>query len=253
MSQSPCFFTGLALLVLLSGPVAADDGAAVVASSPAAIPNPLDRDYVDLGLHFGPAFHGTVVDSRYSAVGYGGGMTLDIGRPPYWGGVYADVGMFSGKSGVVDPLNNERPKLGLTSAGWRGKAAIRLSPRLFVMPALGVGFGLVDYLSGACGRYTKGNCHNARTIGLGIQATASFVYAWRFVAVTFEPLQVNSFLFERRSMSVVNALPDAGVDLGLSRHGVAFASSLGISLDLSAMVLGIRDSIVDVGRSIAGP
>jgi hypothetical protein len=78
--------------VLVPARVAADDGSAL--DSPAVIPNPLARVYVDLGVHFGPAWHGTTVDSRYSAVGVGGGMTLDIGRPPFWGGVHADVGMF---------------------------------------------------------------------------------------------------------------------------------------------------------------
>jgi hypothetical protein len=239
----------LALVVMLLAPATstADEGAAM--SSP-AVDNPLARDYVDLGLHFGPAWRGSVVDSRYSAVGYGLGMDLDIGRAPFWGGAYADVGVFSAKSGVRDPVNNDRPTVVLTSAGWRGKAAVRLSPRLFLMPALGAGFGVVDYQSGACGRYTKGDCHDVRHAGLGIQATATFVYTWRFTAVTFEPLQFDAFLFERQTSSV--GVPGSGESLGVSRHGVAVASFLGFSLDLSAMVLGIRDSIVDVGRTLLG-
>jgi hypothetical protein len=178
-------------------------------------------------------------------------MTLDFGRAPFWGGVYADVGIFPATSGVVDPLNNERPTVALTSGGWRAKAAIRLLPKLYLMPALGIGFGIVDYLSGECGRYTKQDCHNVRTMGLGTQATATFVYAWRFAAVTFEPLQVDTFLFERRIST--EGRPDSGESIGVSRHGVAFATSLGFTLDLSAMVLGIRDSIVDLGRSMVGP
>jgi hypothetical protein len=88
-------------------------------------------------------------------------------------------------------------------------------------------------------------------MGLGIQTTATFVFAWRLTAVTFEPLQLDAFLFERQTSSV--GVPGSGESLGVSRHGVAVASSLGFCLDLSAMVLGIRDRIVDVGRSMLGP
>jgi hypothetical protein len=49
----------LALVVMLLAPATATADEGAVVSSPAAA-NPLARDHVDLGLHFGPAWRGNV-------------------------------------------------------------------------------------------------------------------------------------------------------------------------------------------------
>jgi hypothetical protein len=248
-------FAGLALWAALtvSAPAVADNTPPSTVSLPTEVPSPLASDYVDVGLHAGPAWRGNAVDSRYSAFGYGLGMTLDIGRAPYWGGVYVDVGILNSKAGVVDPANNEKPSIILTSGGYHGKVAIRLSPRLYFMPAVGVGVGISDYRSGQCLKHVKENCHDVRYIGLGVQADATFIYMWRFAALTVEPLRISASLFERQSDSVMGAVGTApGDTLGLARNGVSLGAAVGFSLDLSAMVLAMRDGVVGVTNSIVG-
>jgi hypothetical protein len=90
-------------------------------------------------------------------------------------------------------------------------------------------------------------------VGLGIQTAATFVYAWRFGALTFEPLRLDVFLFERRTAGLTTVYDDSGdspAALGISRNGIAISASLGASLDLSAIVLSIRDGIVGVTNRI---
>ena len=121
------------------------------------------------------------------------------------------------------------------------------------MPALGIGLGVVDYSSGACDIHPKGDCHDVRHIGLGMQMTLTFVYAWRFGSVTCEPLRADAFLFERQTAIVSGYGTEPGGSYGVSRNGVELSSSLGFSLNLSAMVLSIRDSIVGVTKQVIGP
>jgi hypothetical protein len=246
LATAMCFIPGVAVADELSGA-----GVSVRTSSP----DILARDYVDIELHGGPAWRGNALDDRYSPVGYGLGMTFDIGKAPYWGGIYVHVGIFNSKEGIVDPANGEKPFVALSSAGYRGKLAIRLSHRLYFMPAVGVGVGVMDYASGACDRHaiqSKHDCHDIRHAGLGIQADATFVYAWRYGALTVQPLGMSTFLFERQLASTGVVATAGGDSLGLPRHGVWFGTFVGFSLDLSAMVLGIRDGIANVAKSIPG-
>ena len=88
--------------------------------------SPLARDYVDMEAYVGVAWLGTAADDRWVGVGPSFGGAIDIGRAPYWGGIYAIVANFHPKSGVVDPSTGTTPNLVTTSAGWRGKAAVHL-------------------------------------------------------------------------------------------------------------------------------
>src|SRR4051794_35448180 len=83
--------TALAVLTLAlrAAPAAAADGAAPQQ-------NPLAPDYVDIGIHGGIAWRGNVADSRYAPFGFNLGATIDVGRAPFWGGIYADVVELSG-------------------------------------------------------------------------------------------------------------------------------------------------------------
>jgi hypothetical protein len=220
---------------------AAPAHAQVAAAAPTASTDPLALDYVDYGIHVGPAWRGGLGDSRFSPVGWGFGMTFDIGRAPYWLGAYADANFFSTKDGFVDPVSGEGADLWAVNAGWRAKLAVRVAPRLYLFPSVGAGFGQVFYRSGACYYvilgYIPGNCHDADFHGFGVQGNATFAYTWRFVALTLEPIRVSAFLFEHRTAPQVPY--PAGYDYGVPRNSVTFAASAGVSVDLSAMAIAI--------------
>ncbi|HLK88540.1 MAG TPA: hypothetical protein VKZ18_01525 [Polyangia bacterium] len=234
----------------LSAAPAAAQGAPV-AAAPAASADPQALDYVDYGIHVGPVWRGSLGDDRFSPVGYGFGMTFDIGRAPYWLGAYADASFLRTKDGFVDPISGEGVDLWAISAGWRAKVAVRLAPRLYLFPSLGAGFGYVYYRSGACPYvtlgYVKGNCHDADFHGFGVQGSATFAYTWRFVAVTLEPLRVSGYLFEHRTAPLTPNPP--GYDYGVARNSVALAASVGLSLDLSAMALAIWSAVKSAGQA----
>jgi hypothetical protein len=218
---------------------------AAAADPPAAEPNPLARDYVDIGLHVGPAWRGNVADGRYDPFGWSAGATIDIGRAPYWGGVYSDVAIFDARAGTVDPKTNDPPEVTVISAGWRAKVAVRLTPRIFLFPALGAGFGHVGYSSGhrvVSGIGSVCNCNTAGFDGFSATGEATFAYVWRYGAVTFQPLRVSTFLgMSNRSVAV-----PAGYDYGVAHSGVLLAAAVGVSVDPAAMVLAIRDAIVAI-------
>jgi opacity protein-like surface antigen len=227
--------------------------AAQVASPPPPNGDPLAPDYVDYGIHLGPAWRGSLGDGRFSSVGFGFGMTLDIGRAPFWLGAYADASFFPTKGGFVDPVSGEGASLDVISAGWRARVAVRIAPRLVLYPSLGAGFGWVSYSSGTCSPgilgYQPGNCHDADFHGLGIQANATLAYTWRFVALTLEPFRVSAFLFEHRDGPLTPYPP--GYDYGVARNSVAFAASAGVSLDLSAMALALWSAVKRAGQAAA--
>ena len=189
---SPGLVAGLCLATLTSRATAAP--ATPADAGPGN--DPLRRNYVDLGINGGPTWLGSVGDGRWSPVGIGFGTRLSVGRAPYWGCVYVDVGFFSARDGVVDPRNNERPDLVTTSAGWCGKVAIRLTPRLYLFPMVGAGFGVLDYSAGFTGRHSPQDLIQARVLGLGVQAEATLVYRWRFAALTLQPIRATAYLFE---------------------------------------------------------
>ena len=166
-----------------------------------------------------------------------------MGRAPYWGCVYVDIAFFSARDGVVDPVNNERPHVLTTSAGWCGKIAIRLTPRLYLFPMVGGGFGVLDYTSGSSGPHTAQDLNEARATGLGLQAEATLVYKWRFGALTLQPIRATAFLFEGLNEHNYVSASGNGSAFGLNRHGISLGASVGLSVDLSAMALAIYDSI----------
>ena len=227
--------TSLAVLTLAlrAAPAAAADAAAPE-------PNPLARDYVDIGIHGGIAWRGNVADSRYAPLGFNLGATIDIGRAPFWGGIYSDVSDFGGRNGVVDPVTDHSPGVRAISAGWRAKVAIRLAPRLYLFPALGAGFGRLQYYSSVVlpGPLYRVRSNNASFNGFSVTADATFAYVWRFGAVIFQPLRVSSFMFE----SSRNTPHPAGYDYGISRNSVMLAAAIGVSVDPAAMVLAVWDA-----------
>ena len=220
------------------------------AAAPDAGPgdDPLRRNYVDLGINGGPTWLGNVGDGRWSPVGISLGTRLSVGRAPYWGCVYVDAAFFSARDGVVNPVNNERPSLLTTSAGWCGKVAIRLAPRLYLFPMVGAGFGVLDYSSGYRGRYTPQDQIEARLLGLGIQAEATLVYRWRFGALTLQPIRATAYLFEHLDTYDNVSASGSGSAFGLARHGLSLGASIGLSVNLSAITLAIYDS----ARALAG-
>lgn len=218
---------------------------AAAADPPAAEPNPLARDYVDIGLHLGPAWRGNVADGRYAPFGLSGGATIDIGRAPYWGGIYSDVAIFDGRAGVLDPKTTQPVTLMTVSAGWRAKIAIRLTPRIYLFPALGAGFGHESYSSGHR-VFSNGadlcNCNTASFNGFSATGEATFAYVWRYGAVTLQPLRVNTFLgMSNRSVAV-----PPGYDYGVAHNSLLFAAAIGVSVDPAAMVLAIWDAVVAI-------
>ncbi len=228
---------GLAFLALLT----LGFGAAAAAAAPAPEPNPLARDYVDIGIHSGIAWRGNVADSRYAPFGFNLGVTIDIGRAPYWGGIYADLADFGGRDGVVDPITDRSPQVIAISAGWRAKVAIRLAPHLYLFPALGAGFGRLEYDSSVVlpGPLYRVRSNNATFNGFSVTADATFAYVWRFGAVTLQPLRVSSFMFES------NRHPPypAGYDYGISRNSAILTAAIGVSADPAAMVLAVWDAV----------
>jgi hypothetical protein len=213
---------------------------AAAADAPGAEPNPLARDYVDIGLHAGIAWRGNVADSRYDPFGFNFGVTIDFGRAPFWGGIYADGGDFGARSGVVDPSTNDSPRIWTVSAGWRGKVAIRLTSRWFLFPSLGAGIGRIEYHSSEVipGPFYRVRTNNAAFDGFSVTGDATFAYVWRFGAVTFQPLRVTSFMFEHD-----RGVPyPAGYDYGISRNSVMLAAAIGVSVDPAAMVLALWDA-----------
>ena len=231
-------------------------GAAILSWRPSAVcaaaadagpgDDPLKRNYVDLEIHGGPTWIGSVGDARWSPIGFGVGTRLSVGRAPYWGCVYVDASFISARPGVVDPVNNEHPDLVMTSAGWCGKVAIRLAERLYLFPMLGAGFGVLDYASGSRGRHTAQDLNQARVSGLGIQAEATLEYKWRYGALTLQPIRATAYLFEH--VSTYNGVDAGGSGsvFGLARHGVSLGASIGLSVDLSGIALAIYDSVRDL-------
>lgn len=222
--------------------LALDATTAMADEPPPAEPNPLARDYVDIGLHGGPAWRGNVVDSRYSPFGVSAGATIDVGRAPYWGGIYSEVAQFDGQNGFVDPATNLPPRVRAISAGARAKLAIRLTPRLYLFPSLGAGFGRLDYSSGhyvISGGSNYCNCNTAAFDGFSVTGDATFAYVWRFGAVTFQPLRLTGLMF----LSNQNAPHPAGYGYGVSPNGAVLAAAIGVSVDPAAMVLAIWDAV----------
>jgi len=208
--------------------------------------DPLRRNYVDLEVHFGPTWIANVGDARWSPIGFGFGTRVSVGRAPYWGCIYVDTSFISARPGVVDPANNERPDLVMTSAGWCGKVAIRLAPRLYLFPMFGGGFAVLDYTSGSRGRHSAQDENQARVIGLGLQAEATLEYKWRYGALTLQPIRATAYLFEHVSEhNFVDTSGSASV-FGLARHGISLGASIGLSLDLSGIALAIYDSVRDL-------
>ena len=226
-----------ATFALRAAPAAAVDTAAPE-------PNPLARDYVDVGIHGGVAWRGNVADSRYDPFGLNLGATIDIGRAPFWGGIYSDAAIFNARGSAVDPTTNSAPEVWAISAGWRGKVAIRLAPRLYLFPSLGAGFGRVEYHSSAVvpGPFYRVISNNAAFDGFSVTGEATFAYVWRFGALTVQPLRVTGFMFE----SDRNAAHPAGYDYGIARNSVMFAAAVGVSLDPAAMVLAVWDAAKSV-------
>jgi hypothetical protein len=236
-------FARIAVAIVTTALGVTTTAATAAADTPAPGPNPLARDYVDIGIHFGPAWRANIADGRYAPFGLGGGVTIDIGRAPYWGGIYSDVAIFTARDGVVDPKTNDPPEVSVISAGWRAKIAIRLTPRIYLFPALGAGFGHVGYASGhwvASGVGAICNCNSAAFDGFSAMGEATFAYVWRYGAVTFQPLRVNTFL----GMSNRSAAVPAGYDYGVAHNGLLLAATIGVSVDPAAMVLALRDAIV---------
>jgi hypothetical protein len=233
---SPRLCLALLTLAIRAAPAAAADAAAAAPET-----NPLARDYVDLGIHGGIAWRGNVADSRYAPFGLNLGVTIDIGRAPYWGGIYADAAEFGGRDGVVDPITDRSPRVRAISAGWRAKVAIRLAPRLYLFPALGAGFGRLEYSSSVVlpGPVYRVRSNTASFDGFSVTADATFAYVWRFGAVTLQPLRVSSFLFES------NRSPPypAGYDYGIARNSALLAAAVGVSVDPAAMVLAVWDTV----------
>lgn len=242
-----------AALLLATFALPAAPAAAQGAPGPPVSADPLALDYVEYGIHAGPVWRGSLGDDRFAPVGFGFGMTFDIGRAPFWLGAYADGSFFSTKDGFVDPVSGEGADLWAVSAGWRAKVAVRLAPRLYLFPSLGAGFGYVYYRSGSCPYvtlgYVPGNCHDADFHGLGVQGNATFAYTWRFVAVTLEPLRVSSYLFEHRTAPQTPYPP--GYDYGVPRNSVAFAASAGLTIDLSALALALWSALKSAGQAAA--
>jgi hypothetical protein len=210
--------------------------------------DPLAMDYVDLEAHGGVAWLGSAGDDRWTSMGPTFGTAVDFGRAPYWGGVYVDVAIYEARSGVVDPTTGTAPRLVTTSAGWHGKAAVRLARSFYFMPSVGGGFGVLDYDSGTTDPRGRG-ARLVRYLGLGLQLDARFVYAWRFAALTIEPLRVSTFLLQHRSGSV-GAPSDSG-PVGVSSNGASLGASLGLSLDLSALAIAIWERVRGVARQVA--
>jgi hypothetical protein len=221
--------------------------AAPAAAADAAAPNPLARDYVDIGIHGGIAWRGNVADNtRYAPFGANLGATIDIGRAPYWGGIYADVADFGSRAGVVDPITDRSPKVVAISAGWRAKVAIQLAPRLYLFPALGAGFGRLEYHSSVVlpGPPYRIRSNNASLDGFSVTADATFAYVWRFGAVTLQPLRVSSFMFESNR----NPPHPAGYDYGISRNSALLTAAIGVSVDPAAMVLAVWDAVENLSK-----
>jgi hypothetical protein len=208
----------------------------------------LALDYVDVGIHGGPAWRGNLGDQRFSALGVGLGLTIDIGRAPYWLGIYSDVAIINAKDGVVDPTNNERPGLEAISAGGRAKVAVRLSPNIYLFPSLGAGFGQVDYFSGDC-PLPHMNCNDAKFNGLALQADATLAYTWRFAALTLVPMRTTAFLFEHRASPMSPNPP--GYSYGVPGSALLLGASVGLSLDLSAMAIGIWSALKGVAAGVS--
>lgn len=206
--------------------------------------NPLARDYVDIGLHGGVAWRGNVADSRYDPFGLNLGVTIDVGRAPFWGGIYSEGAIFNARGSVVDPVTNSAPQIWAISAGWRGKVAIRLAPRLYLFPSLGAGVGRVEYHSSAVvpGPFYRAISNNAAFDGFSVTGEATFAYVWRFGAVTVQPLRVSGFMFE----SDRSPAHPAGYDYGIARNSVMFAAAIGVSVDPAAMVLAVWDAAKSV-------
>ena len=209
--------------------------------------NRLALDYVDVGVHGGPVWRGNLGDERFSALGVGVGLTIDIGRAPYWLGIYSDVAIINANDGVVDPTNNERPRLEAISAGWRAKVAVRLSPNLYLFPSLGAGFGQLDYASGDC-QLPRMNCNDAKFNGLAIQADATLAYTWRFGALSLVPIRTTAFLFEHRASPMSPNPP--GYSYGVPGSALLLGASVGLSLDLCAMAIGIWSAAKDVATGV---
>jgi hypothetical protein len=226
-----------AAFALRGAPAAAGD-------TPAPEPNPLARDYVDVGLHGGVAWRGNLADSRYDPFGLNLGVTIDIGRAPFWGGIYSEGAIFNARGGVVDPTTNTAPEVWAISAGWRGKVAIRLAPRLYLFPSLGAGFGHVEYHSNAVlpGPFYRAISNNAAFNGFSVTGEATIAYVWRFGAVTLQPVRVSGFMFE----SDRSPAHPTGYDYGIARNSVMFAAAIGVSVDPAAMVLAIWDAAKSV-------
>jgi len=234
---------GIALAAgIVSAALAVEAADAMAADAPPGEANPLARDYVDIGLRGGPAWRGNTVDGRYSQFGPVLGLTIDIGRAPFWGGIYADIAQFDARAGAVDPKTGEPFTVRAISAGWRAKVAIRLAPRLYLFPALGAGVGHESYSSGH--HATSGpnvcNCNTAGFDGFSVTGEATFAYVWRFGAVTLQPLRVTGFMFES-NRSVANP---PGYDYGVARNSVMLAAAIGVSVDPAAMVLAVWDAVV---------
>jgi hypothetical protein len=208
--------------------------------------DPLKRNYVDLEIHAGPTWIGNVGDQRWSPTGLGFGTRISVGRAPYWGCVYVDVSLISARPGVVDPVNNEHPDLVMTSAGWCGKVAVRLTQRLYLFPMLGAGFAVLDYRSGSSGRNSAQDENEARLIGVGIQAEATLEYKWRYGALTLQPIRATAYLFEHLTERNFFDTSGNGSVYGLARHGISLGASIGLSVDLSGITLAIYDSVRDL-------
>ena len=205
-------------------------------------PDPLARNYVDLGVHGGALLRGSLADARFNPIGYGFGATVDFGRAPFWGGAYVDVDFFGAESGVLDPYSGRPPSLVITSAGWRGKMAVRLGRAFYFFPALGAGFGIAGYRpNGPCSGTLHPSCGGAEYHGFGIQADAVLAYRWRFGALTLEPIRFVAFLGEHPQDGRPASSQPGGY--GISARGAALGAGAGLTLDLSAMVLAVRDAI----------
>jgi len=205
--------------------------------------DPLKRNYVDLEIHTGPTWIGNVGDQRWSPVGFGFGTRVSVGRAPYWGCIYVDAAFVSARPGVVDPNNHEHPNLLMTSAGWCGKVAIRLTQHLYLFPMVGAGFAILDYSAGSRAPRTFQVGNEARVSGVGIQAEATLEYKWRYAGLTLQPIRATAYLFEHLTEYNDVAASGSASAFGLARHGISLGASIGLSVDLSAIVLAIYDSL----------
>lgn len=134
----------------------------------------------------------------------------------------------------------------MTSAGWCGKVAIRLTQRLYLFPMLGGGFAVLDYTAGSRARHNVEDGNEARVIGPGIQAEATLEYKWRYAALTLQPIRASAYLFEH--LIEYNDVEASGSPrvFGLARHGISLSASVGLSIDLSGIALAISDAARDL-------